>query len=93
MGVEAYKECRGLVESYVCNRGTTIQRAIKNINTRLKKAKLTDQDIEKILAEVNKNNVSDFENSTAFPNLFQERKQRFELIEKELQQLLNIHLA
>ncbi|MBN1861906.1 MAG: hypothetical protein JW840_10675 [Candidatus Thermoplasmatota archaeon] len=85
---EIYSKHRGFVESYVCNIGTTRQHAVKNIKTALKKEILNAQDVNAILVEVKKENIMDFEKSTAYSNLISERKQRYELIKKELQQLL-----
>ncbi len=88
MNEEIKKRINGYVESYICDKGATLQRAIKNIKTGLKKTELNNQDIENILAKVYNENVLPFENSIALPGLFRDRKQRFEQIKNEMLKLL-----
>lgn len=79
-----YNKHRGFVSSYVCDKGTTLGRAFKNIKTGLRKGELSNQDVENILSEVYEHNVKVFESSKAYPTLFQERNNRFEIVKKEL---------
>lgn len=74
---EKLNRYRGFVESYVCDKGTTLEMVVSNFKTGLVKKELLNQDIENILVEVYEHNVKSVDGSTVYPDLFRERKQRY----------------
>ncbi len=69
-----YNRYKGYVISYICNKGTTKQRAVKNIKTGLKKGELSNQDVKNILTEV-------YNESAYFSH---DRIEKFEDIQNEI---------
>ena len=72
-----YNRYRGYVESFVCNKGTTASRAVNNIKTGLKKGEIGTGDVSKILDWV-------FEHNIKISSLYDERKERFDVIKNEI---------
>lgn len=73
-----YNRYKGYVISYICDRGTTKQRAIKNMKTGFKKGELTNQDVENMLTEVYHHNICSFN----------DRLERFEDIKNEIMEVV-----